>query len=955
MNEANKAVAMGGAPMTKRRLRRHWKLACAAVLAFGLGVGRSAADGREHEDHDVWFVHATDPHIFIQPTKDAREKQEGLNREALSEMLKRIRSLPEGDGPPAFLVLTGDLGVDPCDIVKSGNQSSTPTPAEQGKAQPPAEADKQEKQAAPPATQCLNAVDPEKRKKQIEETAKLLGQSPVPDIYLVAGNNDIAKESADDAALLYFNQFIDEVQAKLAENKSSVRLHNLTRCYALGEAPVTCYADIAHTAYRLIGFPSYSFKNEIKDEKASVANTEAQAKQMETFWRLLEDSRQAGKKVLVISHTPEMDDPYFLAQSRYATPTPVEAVDKNPNNPRSAWSTWNVSKKVLDDWKDVLASDSVVAVLAGHLHDSHKEIYRQPYRWSSVNEHRAAFHKLFLAPPLAVKNQDSSPIQARGFSLMQLQPDCIASQLFWYNSETQGFSPDPKPKHRWEQHWFWQRLCQRSHTVIMWLWGLGDAQNSKSLDRMAMLLIAILATFLTVVAVWQIPPIDNPLTGEPAKPKPAFEPSPFSGNFGGTIIAGLAGLAAAAVLKAFENKPSAVDKEFYVVWFIISFFVLLVLAAFLRGVVEALRSRFAIIYYPLPRPAELGMQFGGQHGQSPPPKKYWRWPGKLWRWLAYLFHAGLHWLSSLRVPLLTFSDTFTNLIQGKNQTITQVFSDKIVDQQRSVLRVANTIRKQLNNAILDYLRNETGTKFRPDDVRVNISVLSVDQSSVFYISRVPGSSRLAFLKRSVAWVSVFTGKIRWYKHSYSKGDFFKDIILFDNSAGTIAGDEPQIHLNSNYQPRGGEDYEAFVMFPVPWPQRGLGSDYVKGAIHISFCRETDFERVWSFTCTPEEAREKATKQVDAKIQAAANDTARQQLRQTRLADIDAAVKAAGPQSCDPVIDQHKYQSEQRMLADWCKDPEVRATLNTAVGVLGEVLRGFNEHIYTSIGKSEQGD
>src|ERR1700726_4155384 len=27
----------------------------------------------------------------------------------------------------------------------------------------------------------------------------------------------------------------------------------------------------------------------------------------------------------------------------------------------------------------MLASDSVVGVLAGHLHDSHKEIYRQPY------------------------------------------------------------------------------------------------------------------------------------------------------------------------------------------------------------------------------------------------------------------------------------------------------------------------------------------------------------------------------------------------------------------------------------------------------------------------------------------------------------------------------------------------------------------------------------------------
>lgn len=307
--------------------------------------------------------------------------------------------------------------------------------------------------------------------------------------------------------------------------------------------------------------------------------------------------------------------------------------------------------------------------------------------------------------------------------------------------------------------------------------------------------------------------------------------------------------------------------------------------------------------------------------------------------------------------MLTFADTFTNLIQGKNQTITQVFSDKIVDQQRSVLRIARTIREQLNNVILDYLRGiKPPEPVRPEEVRVNISVLSRDQTNLFYISRASESSRQSFPKHSVAWISVVTGKIRWYKLTYSASDdLFKDIIFFDNSAGTLADDAAQIRLNSHYQRRGGEDYEAFVVFPVPLSQRGLGSDYVKGAIHISFSREAHFERVWSFTCTPEEAREKATKDIDAKIQAATADAERQQLHQMRSVDIDAAVKAAEPRICDPVIEKHKYQSEQYMLGAWCKDPEVRATLNTAVRVLGEVLRGFNEHIYTSISKSEQPD
>ena len=134
MNEINEEVAIDGATVVaKRRLPYHWKLACAAVLALGLVIGRSAAGNREDEDRDVWFVHATDPHIFIpdaqsqdESKKDIGVKQEGLNERAFSDMLKRIRSLPEGDGPPAFLVLTGGLGVNPCEIGKRGKPSSTP-------------------------------------------------------------------------------------------------------------------------------------------------------------------------------------------------------------------------------------------------------------------------------------------------------------------------------------------------------------------------------------------------------------------------------------------------------------------------------------------------------------------------------------------------------------------------------------------------------------------------------------------------------------------------------------------------------------------------------------------------------------------------------------------------------------------------------------------------------------
>jgi hypothetical protein len=1002
MTQASNKGTRAGAHLSRTRPGRYWTLVCATMLAFGFAVERSAAGHREHEEQDIWFVHATDPHIFIPPGKPGREEQQKQNQETLSALFKWIGSLPDGSGSPAFLVLTGDLGVDPCDIREAGAQPGTPTPTptpnSQRNPQPAPEAEEATKQEAPSMDDCLK-VKQDQHDSQVKDTARILGESPVQDIYLVAGNNDIATESAGDPALKYFNDFIQDVQKELIKDKSSVRLHNLTRCYTSSEALGSCYADIPHTAYRLLGFSSYSFKK--SEEKA----------QFEKFRQLLEDSRKQGMKALVITHTPELDDPYALAQQRYVNPKATSAALPAPSvtptasaamtapaesatpaqTPTSAGtatsapktkktqtqtdksssvSTWNVTEKMLDDWHEAITSESILGVFAGHLHDSHKEIYRRPYAWSSGSP--GTFQKLFLAPPLAVKNQVTSPIQARGFALVHLQADRIDSRLFWYDSETRAFTPDSKPESRCEQPHFWRGFCHGSHAAIRWLWNL-DTGNA--LERMAVLLIAFLTAFLTIVAIWQIPPADDPFpevkksaAGEtkPAQPAANFtDSSPFSSRFGKTVIAGLAGLVAAEVTKTLGNeKPTADSRWYYIVWFILFFFFLLVSLNLWRALVEGLRSRFAIIYYPLPRPPEPqdDARSQNQSGNAPPRETSVRWPGLFWRWLVYRFYAAMHWLRSwLGVPLVTFADTFINLIQGKNQTATKIFSDKIVDQQRNVLRVAKEIREQLNTVILEYLRDQARKK-DPDrriaskDVRVNVSVLSADRTNVFYISKTRDSSRLSFPKRSVAWLSVFTGKIRWHKLSYDKGALSKEIILFDNSAGTIPDEVAKIPLNSYYQARGG-DYEAFVVFPVPLSQRGLESDYVKGAIQISFSRETDFDLIWSFKPTPEEIRETATNEVDAKIKAASNATERQQLQQTREADLQAAVTTAEANPPpDPVVDKLQYQSEERMLTTpWCTDAEVRATLYTSLRVLGEVLRGFNENIYKSIAKSEQPD
>jgi hypothetical protein len=298
-----------------------------------------------------------------------------------------------------------------------------------------------------------------------------------------------------------------------------------------------------------------------------------------------------------------------------------------------------------------------------------------------------------------------------------------------------------------------------------------------------------------------------------------------------------------------------------------------------------------------------------------------------------------HWVFSFRVPLLTWFDTFINLIQGKNQTMTQVFANTIIEQQRNLVQVAHAIRADLTRLIEQKLMDPhppAATTFTASPVRVAISVLSADQSNVFYISQSHGSANMGFIKRSVAWVSVFTGSILWYESKFKKnfGDKFNQIVLFDNSSGVIADDVKQILLASHYQPRN-EDYEAFIVLPVPWPQRGDKSDYVKGAIHISFRRDIDFEKIWGdHSPAP---KENASGQDEGPPLYPAGD---KMLEPVPLAPpAGATITAAGtvPPTPPPPDESN----------GWCKDPEICVALNNSVTILGELLRNFNEVIFKS--------
>src|SRR5262249_58555481 len=72
-------------------------------------------------------------------------------------------------------------------------------------------------------------------------------------------------------------------------------------------------------------------------------------------------------------------------------------------------------------------------------------------------------------------------------------------------------------------------------------------------------------------------------------------------------------------------------------------------------------------------------------------------------------------------------------------------------------------------------------------IRVNVSVLSADESSVSYISWAPGSVIAVFPRNSLAWLSTYAGEPRWWKDLYTDEttNYDQKIVVLDNRENLI--------------------------------------------------------------------------------------------------------------------------------------------------------------------------
>jgi hypothetical protein len=334
----------------------------------------------------ISFVQITDPHLFDGGKEGAE------NKVALTACIKKLNERVDEHAGYQFAVVTGDIGIE--NLVSHVIDEAT-------------------------GRRVLE--DQETRDRQLEagadQLATTIALSKIRVWLFLPGNNDLFKEEPDTQ---YYRAFIKKLQSKLpglividlcpeepADKKQELGL------YRIG-------------SHAFIGFNNASFKNDNDTRRVSL-NKKIQRDYVQQVIKRVDALDVAD--AFVFYHIPEIDDPHIVLNSDDQTPKAREAYADNPYPD----SSWFVDKEIQKLWKDkVVKNTKVHGLFAGHLHDWRQETYS------------GSLAKLYVCPPLAIKRQDKTLSQARGFQEVSIDGSGrISRTILWYNPAEGNFGGDP--------------------------------------------------------------------------------------------------------------------------------------------------------------------------------------------------------------------------------------------------------------------------------------------------------------------------------------------------------------------------------------------------------------------------------------------------------------------------------------------------------------------------------
>lgn len=334
----------------------------------------------------VRFVQITDPHLFD-------GGQEGTeNKAALAASIRKLNERMDQQADYRFAVLTGDIGIE--NLVSHVIDEGT------GK---------------------RVLEDQSTRERQLEagadQLATIIAPSKIRVWLFLPGNNDLVREEPNTQ---YYRAFIKRLQSKLP----GLTVIDLCPEQVGGSKQELGSYRIGSLAF--IGFNNASFKNDNDAGRVSL-NKKTQRDYVQQVIKRLDAADIAA--AFIFYHIPEIDDPYIVLNSDDKTSKAREAYSDNPYPD----SSWFVDQEIQKLWKDkVVKNTKVHGLFAGHLHDWRQETYA------------GSLTKLYVCPPLAIKRQDKTPLQARGFQEVAIDGSGrISRNILWYNAAEGNFGGDP--------------------------------------------------------------------------------------------------------------------------------------------------------------------------------------------------------------------------------------------------------------------------------------------------------------------------------------------------------------------------------------------------------------------------------------------------------------------------------------------------------------------------------
>jgi hypothetical protein len=242
----------------------------------------------------------------------------------------------------------------------------------------------------------------------VNEVAAELNQLVVRKVFFVAGNNDIIDENILDTQR--FNCFVDELTAAVSTFSMPLEIKRL-------EAD----SIIETNGIRLVGLNTASFKKLVNYNEPCSTAAPADAMLREACplsqMNLL---RRTNRPLLVFTHVPDLKDPYRKTAS------------------------WEIQPNVRQVWEQQICGPSIIAVFAGHFHDSNRAIYGSPAGARDLAVTECVANKTWVAPPLAAKNQTDKSPQARGFLVATVGlTGVLHSDTIWYESAATSTSQQP--------------------------------------------------------------------------------------------------------------------------------------------------------------------------------------------------------------------------------------------------------------------------------------------------------------------------------------------------------------------------------------------------------------------------------------------------------------------------------------------------------------------------------